>query len=98
MSVKDIHTFTYYFVDFELRSHYYQYRPSGGAIPVPQISTRIYGGISGIIPAEISARFPRGNEGEMKGNFLFGYVRLLSLWNPWGYFHVEISLMLPSKI
>ena len=52
----------------------------------------------GIIPAEISSWFLCGNEGEMKGNFLCGYFRFLSLWNPWGYFRVEISLVLPSKI
>mgnify|MGYP001802739646 CR=1 FL=1 len=50
-----------------------------------------------IIPAEISSWFPSGNSGEMNGCFLCGYFRLLSLWNPWGYFHMGISLVLPSK-
>ena len=71
--------------------------PSGQAIRVPQISTRIFWGIPGIIPVEISSRFPRGNSGEMKGIFPCGYFRLLSLWNPWRYFRVEISLVLPQK-
>ena len=35
---------------------------------------------------------------KMKGNFLGGCFRLLPLWNPWGYLHVEISLVFPSKI
>ena len=72
-------------------------QPSGRAIHVPRISTQIKGEFQGIIPAEISSLFPCGNLGEMKGNFLCGYFCFLSLWNPWGYFHVEISLISSLK-
>ena len=72
--------------------------PSGRDIHVPEISTRIYWEFQGIIPADIISWFPCGNSGEMKGKFLCGYIRLLSLQSPWGYFHVEISLVLPTKI
>ena len=72
--------------------------PRGRAIHVPQISMRIYGGIPGDHVHRkflmISLRNRRGNEGE----FSMWIFRLLSLWNPWGYFHVEISLVLPSKV
>ena len=67
---------------------------SGRAINVPQISGRIYGGSS-------MRKLPHDFPAEMKGNewdLLCGYFRLISLWNPWGYFHVEISLVLPSKV
>ena len=72
--------------------------PAGEPSTSPEFPRGFMGEFQGIIPAEISSWFPCGNEGEMKGNFLCGYFRLLSLWNPWGYFRVEISLMLPSKI
>ena len=72
--------------------------PAGEPSLSPIFPRGFTGEFQGITPAEISAWFPRGNEGEMKGNFLRGYFRLLSLWNPWEYFHVEISLVLPSKI
>ena len=74
----------------------YSSEPSGRAIHVLQISARIYGGIPGDHPCRnflmISLLKFRGNEGE------FSMFRLRSMWNPWGYFHVEISLVLPSKI
>ena len=71
--------------------------PSGQAIHVPQISMRIYGGISGDHPCGNFLKISLQRFREMKGNFLCRYFRLLSLWNPWGYFYVEISLVLPSK-
>ena len=42
-------------------------------------------------PAEIQGKWRRTS-------FFCGYFRLLPLWNPWGYFHVEISLLLPSSV
>ena len=72
--------------------------PAGKPSTSPRFPRGFMGEFKGIIPVEISSWFPCGNSGEMKGNFLCGYFRLLSLWNPWGYFHVEISLVFPWKI
>ena len=72
--------------------------PAGEPSTSPRFLCRFIAEFQGIIPAEISSWFPCGNSWEIQGNFLCGYFRLLSLWNPWGNFHVEISLVLPSKI
>ena len=72
--------------------------PAGEPSTSPRFRRGFMGEFQGITPAEISSRFPCGNEEQMKGYFLCGYFQLLSLWNPWGYFRVEISHVLPSKI
>ena len=55
-------------------------RPSGRAIHVPQISTQIYGGIPSDHPCGNCLMISLRKFGEMEGNFLYGYFRLLSLW------------------
>ena len=71
--------------------------PAGEPSTSPQISTRIFRGIPVDHPCGNLLIISLWKFVGIEGTFRCGYFRRLSLWNPWGYFHVKIALVFPSK-